>query len=59
MTVVGGPAMTWSRGKLLWNRGTLTAEPGWGKYVDRPCFPAYWEAQKLRNALAEPTAVQR
>ena len=59
MTVTGGPAMTWSRGKLLWNRGALTAEPGWGKYVDRPCFPAYWDAQKLRNAQAEPTAVQR
>ncbi len=59
MTVVGGPAMTWSRGKLLWNRGALTAEPGWGKYVDRPCFPAYWDAQTLRNAQAEPTAVVR
>jgi dihydropyrimidinase len=59
MEVVGGPAMTWSRGRLSWERGTLSAAEGWGRYLDRPCFPAYWQAQQRRNALAEPRAVER
>ena len=59
MTVTGVPAMTFMRGKLVWNRGQLDAEQGYGRYVDRPCFPAYWDAQLRRNEVAEPTAVQR
>ena len=32
---------------------------GQGRYVDRPCFAPYWDAQKLRNAQAVPTRVER
>ncbi len=59
MELTGIPAMTWMRGQLTWNRGDLRAVKGYGKYIDRPAFAPYWESVKLRNQLAEPTAVKR
>ena len=59
MTVTGNAAVTLSRGRVVWENGKLNTEKGWGKYVDRPCFPDYWGAQKLRNAGAEPSGVKR
>lgn len=59
MTVVGNPAVTLSRGRILWENDKLTTEKGWGKYVNRPCNADYWGAQKLRNELTTPTAVKR
>ncbi len=59
MTVIGVPAMTWSRGRLSWCEGELTAHEGHGRYVDRPCFPPYWQQQMVRNASATPTRVER
>ncbi len=59
MTVKGGPALTMSRGRVLWENDQLKTEKGWGKYVDRPCFAEYWGAQKIKNELATPTAVKR
>jgi dihydropyrimidinase len=59
MEVTGNPAMTFMRGKKVFDRGDVDAERGYGRYVDRPCFPPYWDAQRRRNALAEPSAVAR
>ena len=59
MVVVGGPAVTLSRGRVLWSDGALHTVQGTGKYIDRPCFPAYWESQRLRNEGRAPSAVQR
>ncbi len=59
MTVTGNAAVTLSRGRVLWENDQLKTERGTGKYVDRPCFPEYWNAQKLRNRIAEPTRVER
>jgi len=59
METIGNPAVTLSRGRVLWREGNLDAEPGWGRYVNRPCWAPFWAAQNLRNALAMGTAVQR
>jgi dihydropyrimidinase len=59
MEVVGVPAMTFMRGMKVWDRGQVFAKEGYGRYVNRPCFPPYWDAQLRRNALAEPVAVVR
>jgi len=59
MTVLGNPAVTLSRGRVLWENDKLQTEKGWGKYVNRPPFADYWGAQKIRNELATPTAVKR
>ena len=59
MEVVGGPAYTLSRGRVVWADGQLRTERGQGKYIDRPCFPSYWESQKRRNERAVGTPVER
>jgi dihydropyrimidinase len=59
MTVLGNAAVTLSRGKVLWEKDQLKTEKGPGRSVDRPCFAPYWDAQKLRNAQAVPTRVER
>jgi dihydropyrimidinase len=59
MTVLGNPAVTLSRGKVLWEKDQLKTEKGHGRYVDRPCLAPFWDAQKLRNAAAVPTRVER
>jgi dihydropyrimidinase len=59
METIGNAAITLSRGRVLWKNDQLSTEPGTGRYVDRPCFAPYWDAQKLRNQLAEPTGVVR
>lgn len=59
MTVKGNAAITLSRGRVLWENGQLKTERGAGKYIDRPCFPDYWESQGLRNAAAAPSGVAR
>ncbi len=59
MKITGGPAVTLSRGSVLWQNDQLTTTKGAGKYVDRPCFPEYWGAQKTRNRAAAPTKVER
>ena len=59
MEVTGLPAVTLSRGEVVYEGGEVTAEEGRGRYVDRPCWPTYYTAQQTRNRLAEPTAVDR
>ena len=59
MEVTGVAAVTLSRGSVVWKDGELRTERGAGRYFERPCFPPYWAAQSKRNALAEPTRVER
>lgn len=59
METIGNPAVTLSRGRVVWENDTLFTEEGTGKYVDRPPFASYWASQAKRNALAEPTRVER
>lgn len=59
METTGAAAVTLSRGAVLWENDELKTERGRGRYIDRAPFPKYWESQKLRNQLAEPTAVKR
>jgi len=59
MTVTGLPAITLSRGEVTYQGGEVKAEAGRGKYVSRPCFPSYWDAQLKRNALHAWQAVER
>ena len=44
---------------VVWEDGELKTERGRGQYVDRPCWAPFWESQKTRNRLAEPTPVER
>jgi dihydropyrimidinase len=59
MEVVGGPAYTLSRGRVLWADGQLHTERGTGRYVNRPCNGPFWDSQRRRNAQSVPTAVTR
>ena len=59
MEVVGIPAYTLSRGAVTYERGQLNPVRGAGRYVNRPCFAPYFEAQQQKNKKAEPTAVER
>ncbi len=59
MQVTGNAAVTLSRGKVLWENGKLSVEKGWGKYVNRPCYPSYFDAQAKKNEAAKPMKVER
>ena len=59
MECTGVPAVTLSRGRVVWRDGQLNAERGSGKYIDRPTWPLHHHNQMLRNQLVEPTAVDR
>ena len=59
MECTGIPAITISRGRIVWRDGKITAERGSGKYIDRPTWPVHHHNQMLRNEVAEPTAVDR
>ena len=59
MEVVGNPAVTLSRGQVVYQDGELRTVRGAGRYIDRPCWAPYWDAQKRRNAAARPGPVAR
>jgi dihydropyrimidinase len=59
MEVVGGAAVTLSRGAVVWENGQLRTERGRGSYVKRPLWAPYWDAQKVLNQRAVPTPVAR
>jgi dihydropyrimidinase len=59
MEVTGNAAVTLSRGNVVWQDGDLRTVRGAGRYVNRPCWPTYWDSQKQRNRMAEPTKVER
>lgn len=49
--VQGIPVMTLSRGEIVYEAGELKAERGRGRYLSRPPFASYWEAQERFNGL--------
>lgn len=59
MEVTGNALVTLSRGSVVYQDGDLRTVRGAGRHIDRPCWPAYWDAQNHRNRLAEPTKVER
>ncbi len=59
MEVVGGPAVTLSRGMVVWENGELKTVRGRGRYIHRPCNAPFWQAQRIRNSNQNPTGVQR
>jgi dihydropyrimidinase len=59
MEVTGNAATTLSRGLVVWEDGQLKTVRGRGQYINRPCNAPYWASQNRRNALAEPTPVDR
>jgi dihydropyrimidinase len=59
LKVTGIPSHTVSAGKLVYAKGELRTVRGAGRYVNRPAFPAYFEALKLANGLNQPTPVRR
>ena len=59
METVGNPAITLSRGRVVWEKDQLHTERGTGRYIERPPFAPYWASQEKRNLLAEPKGVER
>ncbi|MBA2319804.1 MAG: dihydropyrimidinase [Deltaproteobacteria bacterium] len=59
MEVMGGAAVTLSRGAVVWEKGELKTERGRGRYVKRPLWAPYWTAQKATNARSIHTSVAR
>ena len=59
MEVTGIAVTTISRGRLLWHKGDVRTQKGTGKYVNRPCFPTYFDALHLRKENTAPTPVNR
>lgn len=59
MTVTGVPAVTLSRGRVVWKDGQINAERGSGQYVNRPCFPDYHTALAKERELSAPKPVER
>jgi dihydropyrimidinase len=56
---LGGPAVTFSRGKIAWTNGELRAEPGDGSYVERPAFSPVHVANSTWKLATTPQAVAR
>jgi dihydropyrimidinase len=59
MQVQGIPSHTISQGKVVWADGKLTVVEGAGRYINRPTFPAVFEAVKKANDRRKPAAVTR
>src|SRR5215475_5998516 len=59
LTVQGVNTVTIAAGKVVWEKGELKVEKGAGRYVDRPCYPAVFDAVKKRNDSRQPRAVPR
>ncbi|HEY1099311.1 MAG TPA: dihydropyrimidinase [Myxococcota bacterium] len=49
MQVTGNAALTFVRGQLAWNGTSLSTVEGFGRYLKKPCSPAYFEQQLVRN----------
>jgi dihydropyrimidinase len=56
---LGGPVATLSRGKIAWRERELRAEPGDGRYVERPAFSPVHVANSTWKRLTAPQAVRR
>lgn len=59
MEVTGLASTTISQGKIVWHKGELRAVKGAGRYIERPCYPAAYDAISLINAQTAPKGVAR
>jgi dihydropyrimidinase len=59
MEVTGNPAITLSRGNVVFKDGQLHTVRGAGRYVDRPAWAPFWDAQNKRNAAPRLGPVAR
>ena len=59
MECTGIPAITLSRGTVVWENGELKTTRGAGKHIDRAPFAPYFEALAKHNKLHAPTGVER
>ena len=59
MEVQGVAAVTLSRGEVIWSDGELKTVHGAGRYINRPCFPSYYDAINQRRASLLTTPVSR
>ena len=59
MTVKGVASHTISQGKVVWADGQLDVTRGAGRYIDRPPFPAVFEALSKVNSARAPRSVPR
>ena len=59
MTVTGVARATVSRGRLVWDGTTLRANEGDGAYVERPTFPAVFDAVNTLRARHPFRSVER
>ena len=59
MEVTGIPAVTISRGSVVWQDGQLKTVRGAGKYIDRPCFPPYFDAVSKNREAKKTEPVDR
>ena len=59
METIGNPAITLSRGRVVWENDQLFTERGTGKYISRPPNAPYWKSQRKRNSLALSAPVER
>ncbi|MDY0874012.1 dihydropyrimidinase [Dongia rigui] len=59
MSVTGNTSVTISQGKVVYEKGELQVERGAGRYIDRPTFPAIFDAVKKVNDIRAPKGVVR
>lgn len=59
MSVTGNTSVTISQGKVVYEKGELKVERGAGRYIDRPTFPAIFDAVKKVNDIRAPKGVVR
>ncbi|MDP2083063.1 MAG: dihydropyrimidinase [Pseudotabrizicola sp.] len=57
--VTGMPRYTLSRGDVVWGPGAVQPQPGRGRHIDRPAFPATSQALTTWRALTAPRPVAR
>lgn len=58
-TVTGINAVTISQGNVVWENGQLNVTRGAGRYINRPCFPAYMGAVERQAELNAASGVKR
>jgi dihydropyrimidinase len=59
MQVKGVASHTISQGKVVWADGKLDVQRGAGRYIDRPPFPAMFDALSKANKARTPRPVPR
>jgi len=59
MELRGANSVTISQGNVVYKDGKVSTVKGAGHYIDRPAFPSYQDALKMKRAAEIPTAINR